>query len=436
MKTISIIIPVLNECAALAANLPLLQGWRECGHELVVVDGGSTDQSLSVCAGLVDHVLSAPAGRASQMNAGAKVACGEVLLFLHIDTLLPTILARELPDLLAASGGRCWGRFDVRLSGSKPVFRLIETMMNLRSRATGIATGDQAIFVQRAAFEQIGGYAPIPLMEDVQLCKSLLETAGRPLCLRHRVESSSRRWEKHGVLNTIWLMWRLRLAYFFGADPAVLHARYYPPDRDARQTSEVRALFFARSPVAGRVKTRFIPTLGEEGALALHKQLIELTWQRITAGSDLAVELWLSEAGQEAWFKTVCKTDSVHVQQGQDLGQRMAHALNDALTRGHTALVVGADCVSLDADYLREAAQALNAGADLVIGPAEDGGYVLLGVRHRVPDGIFDGIAWGTDQVFAQTELRLSEAGINWKQLSRRWDVDRPEDLRRLQTLL
>ncbi|MBU2097429.1 MAG: glycosyltransferase, partial [Gammaproteobacteria bacterium] len=141
MKTISIIIPVINESAALAANLPLLQCWREQGHELVVVDGGSCDQSLSACAGLVDHVLSAPAGRASQMNAGARVASGDVLLFLHIDTLLPANLARVLPDLLAVANNRDknrqWGRFDVRLSGQRVIYRVIETMMNWRSRITG-----------------------------------------------------------------------------------------------------------------------------------------------------------------------------------------------------------------------------------------------------------------------------------------------------------
>lgn len=438
MKTISIIIPVINESAALAANLPLLQCWREQGHELVVVDGGSCDQSLSACAGLVDHVLSAPAGRASQMNAGARVASGDVLLFLHIDTLLPANLARVLPDLLAVANNRDknrqWGRFDVRLSGQRVIYRVIETMMNWRSRITGIATGDQAIFVRREVFERLGGYPAIVLMEDVQLSTQLLKTVGRPLCLRHKVTSSSRRWEKHGVLRTIVLMWRLRLAYFLGADPADLHLQYY--GATPVRTAAARVVFFAKAPVAGKVKTRFIPTLGEQGALALHRQLIELTWQRITRGSDLPVELWWSEPGQQAWFAGECQPDVVFVQQGQDLGQRMAHALRDALTRSQMALVVGADCASLDADYLQQAVQVLNSGADLVIGPAEDGGYVLLGVKNRVPDGIFDGVDWGSDQVFAQTRQRLNAAGIRWQPLAPRWDVDRPEDLERLQGLL
>jgi rSAM/selenodomain-associated transferase 2/rSAM/selenodomain-associated transferase 1 len=431
VKTISIIIPVLNESAALAANLPMLQSWRQGGHELIVVDGGSSDESVSLCAGLVDHVLFAPPGRASQMNAGAKIASADVLLFLHIDTMLPAILPQDLLNSLANSKYRSWGRFDVRLSNSKWVFRLIETMINLRSRVTGIATGDQAIFVRRDVFEQIGGYAQIALMEDVKLCKTLLKSVGRPVCLRDRVQSSSRRWEKHGVVKTILLMWRLRLAYFLGASPADLHAQYY-----RRPVPDVRVLFFAKSPIAGKVKTRFIPTLGEQGALALHKQLITLTWQRVTAGSDLAMELWLSETGQEAWFAHVCNTRSIYVQQGNDLGQRMAHALNDALTRAELVLVIGADCASLDANYLQQAVSALRAGADLVIGPAEDGGYVLLGVKRQVPAGIFDNIDWGSDQVFSQTHKRLFESRVNWQQLPSRWDVDRPEDLMRLQSLL
>lgn len=227
MNTISIIIPVINESAALRANLPLLQAWRHSGHELIVVDGGSRDDSLSACAGLVDHLVTTAAGRARQMNAGARIARGDVLLFLHIDTLLPPMSPQIFLQALTAGRGYAWGRFDVRLSGTHPAFRVIETMMNLRSRLTGIATGDQAMFVRRLAFEQAGGFAEIPLMEDVRLSKVLRAQVGQPLCLRERVHSSSRRWEKHGILRTVVLMWWLRLAYVMGIDPAHLHRLYY-----------------------------------------------------------------------------------------------------------------------------------------------------------------------------------------------------------------
>lgn len=228
MNTISIIIPVINESRALTANLPRLQEWRVNGHEVIVVDGGSSDDSISACTGLVDHLITTAAGRARQMNAGALIAKGDVLMFLHIDTLLPPMSPQFLLQALTAGRGYAWGRFDVRLSGNHPAFRVIETMMNLRSRVTGIATGDQAMFVRRTAFEQAGRFAEIPLMEDVRLSKVLRAQAGDPLCLRERVQSSSRRWEKHGILRTVVLMWWLRLAYVMGVAPEYLHKLYYP----------------------------------------------------------------------------------------------------------------------------------------------------------------------------------------------------------------
>lgn len=227
MKTFSIIIPVINESAALRANLPLLQSWRRNGHEVIVIDGGSCDDSIEACSGFVDDTLTALPGRARQMNAGAARAKGDVLLFLHIDTLLPELSAEHLLKAMVAGRGFAWGRFDVRLSGQALAFRVIETMMNARSRITGVATGDQAIFVQRRVFEMAGGFADIPLMEDVLLSKTLLRQAGRPLCIDSPVISSSRRWEKHGIARTIVLMWWLRLALIMGIAPARLHAQYY-----------------------------------------------------------------------------------------------------------------------------------------------------------------------------------------------------------------
>lgn len=224
MKKISVIIPVLHEAQALRQHLPALQGLRRHGHELLVVDGGGDEHSRQACAGLVDRWLSSTAGRAAQMNAGAQEASGELLLFLHIDTLLPegveALLNRALVDPAVL-----WGRFDVRLSGQRRVFRVIETFMNWRSRLTGVATGDQAIFVRRAAFVSAGGFPAIPLMEDIALSKTLRHRAW-PLCLRARVLTSSRRWERHGVWRTIFLMWRLRLLYVLGVTPATLHAMY------------------------------------------------------------------------------------------------------------------------------------------------------------------------------------------------------------------
>jgi len=221
---VTIIIPVLDDGAQLRRTLPTLQGFRQSGHELILVDGGSGDDTREIAASSVDIILDSNRGRALQMNAGARGAGGELLLFLHADTLLPpeamSALLAELPD-----SGRRWGRFNVRLSGRRRMFRVIETMMNHRSRLSGIATGDQAIFVEKHLFDKAGGYPEIPLMEDVALCR-LLKRFGRPLCIRQPVITSSRRWEEQGIWRTILLMWRLRLAYALGADPHDLAKSY------------------------------------------------------------------------------------------------------------------------------------------------------------------------------------------------------------------
>jgi hypothetical protein len=147
-----------------------------------------------------------------------------VLLFLHADTGLPADADRLVCEGLGSTR-RPWGRFDVRIEGRHPLLPMVAATMNLRSRLTGIATGDQAMFVDRAAFAAVGGFPDIALMEDIVLSRRL-KRLGRPLCLRARALTSGRRWEKHGVVRTILTMWRLRLAFFLGAEPARLAASY------------------------------------------------------------------------------------------------------------------------------------------------------------------------------------------------------------------
>lgn len=219
---LSIIIPAIDEAERLATTLPSLARLRRAGHEIVVVDGGSRDDTRARIGPLVDRVLVAGRGRARQMNAGAAASNGDVLLFLHADSLLPGDTEAAIAHALGYS---CWGRFDVRLWGREWSFRVIEAFMNLRSRLTGIATGDQAIFVEREAFKQVGGYPDIPLMEDVAISR-LLKAIARPACLRQRVVTSARRWRVNGIARTVLLMWRLRLAFALGADPGQLARRY------------------------------------------------------------------------------------------------------------------------------------------------------------------------------------------------------------------
>jgi len=228
VPTMSIIMPVLDEAPLIGAALQALAPLRQRGVEVVVVDGGSRDNTMDLARSLADRVITAPRGRAAQMNAGAEAARGDVLLFLHADTRLPDAADTVVSNGLRASG-RAWGRFDVTIEGQSPWLTIIAAAMNRRSRLTGIATGDQAMFLTRDAFQTVGGFPPIPLMEDIALSRAL-KRVSRPVCLADRATTSGRRWENHGVWRTILLMWRLRLAYFLGAEPATLARRYgYAP---------------------------------------------------------------------------------------------------------------------------------------------------------------------------------------------------------------
>lgn len=220
---LSIIIPVINESSQIEACLNNLQSLRQKGHEVIVVDGGSDDDTFLLASSLCDITLLAERSRSIQMNTGAAKASGDYLLFLHADTVLPT----NMPELLSQleNNKKQWGRFDITLSGSQFMFRVIETCMNIRSRVTGIATGDQAMFCNKVLFQKLKGFPEIALMEDIALSKNLLKMS-KPVCFKDKVLSSSRRWEKHGIIKTILKMWMLRLLYFFDFDTNKLQKIY------------------------------------------------------------------------------------------------------------------------------------------------------------------------------------------------------------------
>jgi rSAM/selenodomain-associated transferase 2 len=223
---LSIVIPALNEAAGIEATLQALQPVRARGVELVLADGGSSDTTAALGRPWVDSVVDAPRGRALQMNAGAAQARADVLLFLHADTRLPPLAdVLVLQAMQGPGGGACWGRFDVRIEGRPWVLRVVAWLMNLRSRLSGIATGDQAVFVTRVAFEQVGGFPVQPLMEDVEISRRL-KRLGPPACLGACVCTSGRRWEQRGVWRTIVLMWHLRWRYWRGESPARLAEAY------------------------------------------------------------------------------------------------------------------------------------------------------------------------------------------------------------------
>ncbi len=189
---------------------------RKTGVEVIVVDGGSSDNTCNKAEPYVDQlIISDQAGRASQMNIGAKASAGEILWFLHADTLIPEDAAITVVEAL---NNNMWGRFNLYLSGRHPLLRIIGRMINIRSCWSGIATGDQGIFLTRTIFEKVGGYPLIPLMEDIALSKRL-KREGRPACVKQQLITSSRRWEERGIVTTVVLMWRLRFAYWVGVSP-------------------------------------------------------------------------------------------------------------------------------------------------------------------------------------------------------------------------
>ena len=222
MGRLTIIVPVLDEAAIIAATLQALAPLRARGAEVIVVDGGSSDGTPALAGPLADRVIICPRGRGAGMNAGAAVGTGDAFVFLHADTILPDDADRLIAAALAR---RAWGRFNLRIAGRHPLLALVARMINWRSRLTGIATGDQAIFVTRKAFWAVGGFPDLPLMEDIALSRRL-KRLSRPFCIATPAVTSGRRWDYYGVLRTIVLMWRLRLAYYFGVAPARLALAY------------------------------------------------------------------------------------------------------------------------------------------------------------------------------------------------------------------
>lgn len=420
--SLSIVVPVLNEATTLAARLAALAPLRERGAEVLVVDGGSDDGTLAVAMAHADGALVAPRGRASQLNAGACAARGKVLLFLHADTRLP-----QGADLLVAQalvGGHRWGRFDVRIEGRHPLLPVVAVFMNLRSRLGGIATGDQALFVRRDTFLSLGGFAPLPLMEDIDLSRRL-KRIGPPACLRERVTTSGRRWDQNGFWRTVALMWRLRAAFWRGADVQTLARRYaYMP----RAHAAVAVL--AKAPVPGLAKTRLIPLLGAAGAARAQRSFALQTLATARAASTGPLTLWGAPDEAHRFFRALARCHGVRTvaQPVGDLGQRMAAAMQAhfAPTPGMPLLIVGTDCPVLTPDHLQQAADALQSH-DAVLIPAEDGGYVLIGLRRPVPE-VFQRVDWSTPQVLEQTLTRLREAGASWRVLPPLWDVDEPAD--------
>jgi rSAM/selenodomain-associated transferase 2/rSAM/selenodomain-associated transferase 1 len=427
---LAIVIPTLNEGRALLHRLKALAPLRERGALVIVVDGGSADNTLTRALPLADQVLSAPRGRAAQMNVGAWAVppVVDTLLFLHADTLLPPGADALIAGALAAHGS-VWGRFNVQIKGRHALLPLVAKLMNWRSRLSGIATGDQAMFVRRRTFDALGGFAPQPLMEDIELSRRL-KRISPPACIEQRVTTSGRRWDQQGFWHTVFLMWRLRWSYTRGVDANTLARRY---DYIPRAPAAVAVL--AKAPLPGLAKTRLIPLLGPAGAARAHRQMTLQTIATVRRASTGPLRLWCAPDVDHRFFRALARRHGLvcQPQASGDLGERMATAMDRHFEASPQLpwLVVGTDCPALTAEHLQQVADALKSHEAVLI-PAEDGGYVLLGLKRRLP-AVFEGIDWGTSEVLSQTRKRLRERKALWVELPPLWDVDEPADWRRWQ---
>ncbi len=303
------------------------------------------------------------------------------------------------------------------------------------------------MFVSAATFAAVGGYPDIALMEDIALSKQLRHR-GEPAVISEPVTTSSRRWEERGLIRTVLLMWKLRLLFFLGVPSERLLEQYYPElaqspaarsvstnthAQDCYRHPEARILVFAKAPLAGRVKTRLRPRLDNADTLILYQAMLRHVISMVSEARLAPLQLWVDSHPEHSSFREFENLADIRVQHGADLGERMAHAIQHTLqeARVNSVLLIGADCPVMDASYLERALIELQSGAEAVIGPAEDGGYVLLGTRSAMP-GLLAGIDWGSDRVLRQTLANLRRSGVPYRLLATLWDVDRPEDLERL----
>lgn len=430
--SVSIVVPVFNEVPDSHHDefspriQALCQLLRPC-DELILVDGGSTDASWPTLQRLNEHpqiiAIQAPKGRARQMNAGATVARGEILLFLHADTALPFAAWHSaLKAWHCHQGQPLWGRFDVRIQGKSPWLPVVACFMNFRSRLTKIATGDQAFFIDSKLFKQVGGFPEQPLMEDVEMCKRLKRLAAQQfVAVRDPVETSGRRWDTQGAWRTILLMWRFRFLYWRGV-PAAELARQYA---DARQKQALTVAVFAKYPAPGRVKTRLQPLLGAQRCAEFARYLLLNTLDKL---HGVPTVVWTDGADPAQWDDLLQGREVTRCVQPQGhLGQRMQAAVETHLKHSEVVVLLGPDAVQFTRRHLNTLVKKARR-TGLAIVPALDGGYVALACTRCEP-AIFSGqINWGSSSVAMQTREALATCNSRAQWLPAQIDIDEPAD--------
>lgn len=431
--SVSIVVPVYNEVPSTHSDTltpriqKLIELLRPC-DEIVLVDGGSTDVSWQILQALAAHpqitAIQSEKGRARQMNRGAAVAKGDLLLFLHADTELNASAWTDYLYALSATGSKpVWGRFNVRIAGQSKWLPVVAWFMNQRSRFSKIATGDQGLFASRQLFDRVGGFPDQPLMEDIEWSKRLKQLAEECfLPIQAPLITSGRRWDTQGAWKTILLMWRFRFQYWRGVSAAELARQY----ADAREKTPLTVAVFAKYPLAGRVKTRLEPLLGPEQCAAFARYLLLSTLDKL---HGVNVVLWTDGGSEEQWNTLLAgRRLSRCIQPEGHLGVRMQTAVQTHLKRSDVVVLLGPDAVQFTVEHLKALQEAAKKH-ELAFVPALDGGYVAMGCATCIPSVFSETIHWGTGSVADQTRVALQGQGLEAKWFDAQLDIDEPEDL-------
>lgn len=451
---LGIVIPTLNE----SRELPfLLDDLSELSipHRVMIVDGGSVDGTPELARSRRSVVRSAPRGRSSQLNAGAGRLDTPWLLFLHADVRLTADARAALEEWLPTADPDDVAFFSLRLAGDHWFYRFAEAVQRLRERISGLAYGDQGLLIHRRLFDAVGGYPPLPVMEDVEIIRRIRKRA-RPVRLPADLVSSPRRYEREGR----WFGWLrnglLLSLYLVGVPPRVL-ARWYRPEPYLRGSSEGVSssdsstprrgpeaggdsedgsdrrilLVFAKAPMEGRVKTRLAREIGPERATRLYREVGRRIVDQLRDGPYRTVVCYAPpDAGREVRSWLGAEGLDFRPQEGAGLGERMAESFRWAFGRAREVCIVGTDAPGVGRHVVTEAFAAL-ADGDLVLGPASDGGYYLMALSEPRPD-LFRDIVWSTSGVLEATLERADHLGLRVHLLGERTDLDTSEDLERL----
>ena len=434
MSALGIVIPALDEAETLPGLLSDLSRLT-LEHIVMVVDGGSRDETVSVARAGGAHVMRGRRGRARQMNAGAEWVPGRWLLFLHADSRLGEEALRAIEVHVREDGPKA-AHFGLSISHGHFFYRLIEVGQRIRERRLGLVYGDQGLLIRRDLFHEIGPYPDDPLMEDVTLSRRLL-LEGRLLRLPAAVSTSPRRYEEEGRIRGWVRNVRLITRFLAGAAPSSLAAQYPPrrsldrgrePGPGQPQDAAATLLVFAKAPRPGTVKTRLAREVGHPAATAVYRRMGRLVVDRVApapatltvcyapGGAEAEIRVWLGPAPRRYWH-----------QGGGDLGARMSRMFGRAFDRSRRVVVIGTDTPAVTARTVTRAIEALDS-ADVVLGPARDGGYYLMALREPHP-GLFAGVPWSTESVLAETLARCAELGLRVTLLEVESDIDTAEDL-------